>query len=187
MRVDVECGGAISAILDGNPFPGGLTKSQADTVLEAATWSANHAIRQGLEWLRGSQSVSIGQISTGQTNPEEPDYFLPFLYKKLVIAGLVKFVHSGNIAVEEESDDPMFTWKGKDSEFYSPSLDFLKKTYLAKRGQNSLTSKDGSVKIKPHGGLYDGIDLKVNEQVIDDKVDEVKETHFKMWVTFIEN
>ena len=37
MRVDVECGGSIRAILDGKPFPGGLTKDQADTVLEAAS------------------------------------------------------------------------------------------------------------------------------------------------------
>lgn len=37
MRVDVECGGSISAILDGKAFPGGLTKNQADTVLESAS------------------------------------------------------------------------------------------------------------------------------------------------------
>jgi hypothetical protein len=51
----------------------------------------------------------LGQISTGQTNPEEPDYFLPFLYKKLVGVGLVKFIQAGNISVEQEEDDPMFT------------------------------------------------------------------------------
>jgi hypothetical protein len=66
-------------------------------------------VRQGLDWLRGSQSVSMGQISTGQTNPEEPDYFLPFLYNKLAGVGLVKFFHTGNISVDEESEDPMFT------------------------------------------------------------------------------
>jgi hypothetical protein len=59
--------------------------------------------------ISGSQTVSLGQISTGQTNPEEPDYFLPFLYKKLVGVGLVKFLQAGNINVEEERDDPMFT------------------------------------------------------------------------------
>jgi len=37
----------------------------------------------------------------------------------------------------------------------------FKENYIAKRGQNSLTSRDGSVKIKPNGGLYDGVDLKV--------------------------
>ena len=51
MRVDVECGGSIRAILDGKKFPGNLTELQADTVLEAASWCANHALRQGLEWL----------------------------------------------------------------------------------------------------------------------------------------
>jgi hypothetical protein len=45
-------------------------------------------IMQGLDWLRGSASVSMGQISTGQTNPEEPDYFPTFLRNKLVGAGL---------------------------------------------------------------------------------------------------
>lgn len=109
MRVDAECGGSISAILSGREFPGGLTKEQADTVLESASWSANHALKQGLEWLRGSQSVSLGQVSTGQTNPEEPDYFLPFLYKNLVAVGLVKFIHSGNFSEELEDNDPMFT------------------------------------------------------------------------------
>lgn len=162
MRVDVECGNSIRAILDGNKFPGNLTELQADTVLEAASWCANHALRQGLEWLRGSQTVSLGQISTGQTNPEEPDYFLPFLYKKLVGVGLVKFIQAGNISVEEERDDPMFTWKGTDREFWPPSLDFLKKAYIAKKGQNSLTSRDNSIIIKVNGGLYDGVDLKAN-------------------------
>jgi len=161
MRVDVECGGSISAILDGRKFPGNLTQNQADTILEASSWCANHVLKQGLEWLRGSASVNIGQISTGQTNPEEPDYFLPFLYKKLEGAGLVKCIHAGNIGVEREDSDPMFTWKDTDSEFYPPSLDFLKKTYIAKRGQNSLTSRDGSVVIKPNGGLYDGVDISV--------------------------
>lgn len=28
--------------------------------------------------IRGSVSISLGQISVGQTNPEEPDYFPPF-------------------------------------------------------------------------------------------------------------
>ena len=37
----------------------------------------------------------------------------------------------------------------------------MKKTYIAKRGQNSLTSRDGSVVIKPNGGLYDGVDISV--------------------------
>ena len=123
MRVDVECGGSISAILDDKKFPGNLTQNQADTVLEASSWSANHALKQGLEWLRGSTRINIGQISTGQTNPEEPDYFLPFLYKKLVGAGLVKFVLAGNIKEESEDCDPMFTWKDTDREFWPPSLD----------------------------------------------------------------
>ena len=83
-RVDLECGGTIKAILDGKDFPGKLTKDQADTVWESAAWCANHMLKQGLDWLRGSTSVSLGQISAGQTNPEEPDYFPPFLYKKLV-------------------------------------------------------------------------------------------------------
>ena len=78
-RVDLECGGSISAILDGKKFPGNLTQDQADTVLEAASWCSNHAIKQGqTDFLRGSQSASMGQISIGQTNPEEPDYFPPF-------------------------------------------------------------------------------------------------------------
>ena len=47
MRVDVECGGTISSILDGEEFPGGLTKKQADTVLEAAAWCANQFLRRG--------------------------------------------------------------------------------------------------------------------------------------------
>jgi hypothetical protein len=49
MCVNVECGGSIVAILDGKKFPGNLTQSQADTVLEAAGWCANQALRQGLE------------------------------------------------------------------------------------------------------------------------------------------
>jgi hypothetical protein len=61
---------------------------QAETVREATAWCANHMIMQGLDWLRGSASVSMGQISTGQTNPEEPDYFPTFLRNKLVGAGL---------------------------------------------------------------------------------------------------
>jgi len=62
MRVDVECGGSISAILDGKAFPGGLTKNQADTVLESASWSANHALKQGLDFLRGSQGNLGGEV-----------------------------------------------------------------------------------------------------------------------------
>lgn len=49
MRVDLECGRTISAILDGKNFPGALTKDQTDTVLEAASWCANHAIKNGLD------------------------------------------------------------------------------------------------------------------------------------------
>jgi len=126
-RVNLESGGSIFNILAGKDFPGALTKDQADTVLEASSWCANHAIKQGqTDFLRGSQSVSMGQISTGQTNPEEPDYFPPFLIKKLVGAGLVKFFTTGNISEERDDTDPMFTWKGNDREFYPPSLDFLK-------------------------------------------------------------
>lgn len=116
-------------------------------------------IRQGLEWLRGSQSISLGQISTAQTNPDEPDYFPPFLRNKLVAVGLIKFIHAGNLPEQQYPLDPMWFWKGKDTEFYAPSLDFLKKTYLAKRGQNSLQSRDGSVEIKAAGGVYDGMDI----------------------------
>lgn len=35
----------------------------------------------------------------------------------------------------------------------------MKKAYIAKKGQNSLTSKDKSIDIKPNGGLYDGVDI----------------------------
>jgi len=57
-RIDTECGGTISAILDDHPFPGNLTKIQADTVLEAASWCANHALKQGLtDFLRGGPTA----------------------------------------------------------------------------------------------------------------------------------
>lgn len=161
-RVDLECGGTISSILADKEFPGALTKDQADTVLEAASWCANHAIKQGLtDFLRGSSSVSLGQVSTGQTNPEEPDYFPPFLRNKLVGAGLVKLIHTGNIPEEEDFLDPARYFRGKDEEFYPPSLDYLKSAYIAKQGHNSLQSLDKSIVIKPVGGVYDGVDLSV--------------------------
>ena len=114
----------------------------------------------------------MGQISTGQTNPEEPDYFPPFLRKKLVGVGLAKFIHTGNILEEQGFQDPMRYFRGKDTEFYPPTLDFLKKTYLAKRGQNSLVSQDKTVNIKPNGGVYDGIDLSVNTKFWNDRGSE---------------
>src|SRR5437762_367800 len=105
----------------------------------------------------------MGQISTGQTNPDEPDYFPPFLRNKLVGAGLIQFIHTGNLPEEKDLTDPARWFPGKDTEFFSPSLDFLKKTYLAKRGQNSLTSQDKSVAISPNGGVYDGVDLSIKD------------------------
>lgn len=48
----------------------------------------------------------MGQISAGQTNPEEPDYFPPFLYKKLVGVGLIKFFYTGNIETEQDNCEP---------------------------------------------------------------------------------
>lgn len=36
-----------NAGVDGKEFPGELTKNQADTVLEAASWCANHMMKQG--------------------------------------------------------------------------------------------------------------------------------------------
>jgi len=163
-RVDLESGGTILEILADKPFPGDLTKKQEEAVKESAAWCANHMIRQGLDWLRGSTSISLGSISTGQTNPDEPDYFPPFLKQKLVQAGLINFIHSANIRTEKEYED--FNKWGSEIDTINkiPSLDLLKRTYLAKRGQNSLTSKDGSMVIKPNGGLYDGVDLSVVEK-----------------------
>lgn len=161
-RVDLESGGTITAALAEKPFPGDLTQNQAETVKEAAAWCANHMLRQGLDWLRGSTSVSLGQISTGQTNPEEPDYFPLFLLKNLSGAGLVKFFQSSNIEEQREECDPARCWTGTDEEFYTPSLDFLAKSYIAKRGQGSLVSKNKSIDIKPAGGLYDGVNIAIS-------------------------
>lgn len=158
-RVDLESGGVILEILGNKPFPGDLTKIQEEAVRESAAWCANHMIRQGLDWLRGSVSISLGSISTGQTNPDEPDYFPPFLKQKLVQAGLINFIHSSNIRTERCYDDFNEFERDMDRCNKVPSLDFLKKNYIAKRGQNKLTSQDGSIVIKPNGGFYDGIDL----------------------------
>jgi len=105
-RVDLESGNTITKILGDKQFPSGLTKAQIDVVQEAAAWCANHMLKQGLEWLRGSASISLGQISTAQTNPEEPDYFPPFLRKKLVGVGLIQFIYAGNIPLERGDSDP---------------------------------------------------------------------------------
>lgn len=40
-------------------------------------------IMQGLDWLRGSASVSMGQISTGQTNPEDSKLLYSFSESKM--------------------------------------------------------------------------------------------------------
>jgi hypothetical protein len=61
-RVDLESGGTITGILAEKPFPGHLTKTQEEAVKEAVAWCANHMIRQGLEWLRGNQAVSLGSL-----------------------------------------------------------------------------------------------------------------------------
>ena len=68
--------------------------------------------------------------------------------------------------------------------FYPPSLDFLKKTSLAKRGQNSLTSSYGSIKIRPNGGLYDGVDISTvfNREKLEEitrKQEQLSEDHFQ--------
>lgn len=158
-RVDLECGGAISELLNKRPWPGDLTKDQQDAVEESVGWCANHMIKQGLEWLRGSQSVSLGQISTGQTNPEEPDYFLPFLRKKLVSAGLIKFVYANSVPERREYESFSDWARDTDDKNQIPSLDFLKKAYLMKSG---LHSKDGTITIQKEG-TYEGVDIGIRD------------------------
>lgn len=164
-RVDLESGGAITQILGKDNFPGKLTKLQSETVKEAVGWCANHMVRQGLEWLRGSQSVSLGAINTGQTNPEEPDYFLPpkaGLRNKLVQVGLLKFIQTANIPTKDNYG--FDEWKEETDRINNyATRDFLKMAYLAKKGQNSLVSKDKTVTVRPSGGLYDGIDLSIED------------------------
>jgi hypothetical protein len=106
----------------------------------------------------------MGQISTEQTNPEEPDYFPPFIRKKLVTAGLIKFVYANSIPEQRESGD----FINQDPEqVFLPSKEFLKRAYLAKKGQNSLVSQDGTITVRPSGGLYDGVDLSIRELLLE--------------------
>lgn len=82
-RVDVECGGIITQTIGDKEFPYGLTKLQANVALEAAAWCANQFLTRGGNWDRGSGSINRGQTSASQSNPDEPDYFPPFLRDKL--------------------------------------------------------------------------------------------------------
>ena len=104
----------------------------------------------------------MGQISTGQTNPDEPDYFPPFLRQKLLQVNLIAFFHTSNLKETREED--FNSWKHRTDNINNiPSLDFLNKAYISKKGQNRLVSKETSVEIKPSGGLYDGVDLSVKK------------------------
>lgn len=101
-RVSIESGHAIKDAL-GDMFPDSLPAQQAESVKEMAAWSANHYLKQGLEWLKGSQSVSLGPITTGQTNPEEPDYLPPFIQKELVSLGLMRNILTSNLKTEPDT------------------------------------------------------------------------------------
>jgi hypothetical protein len=85
----------------------------------------------------------MGAISTGQTNPDEPDYFPPFLYQKLIQVGLVAHIQTTNLP-EERGYRSFNDWaRDTDNINKVPSLDYLKKAYIAKKGVNALVSKDG--------------------------------------------
>jgi len=150
-RVNLESGGTISGILDGKEFPHGLTREQENTVKEAVGWCANHMLKQGQEWLRGSYSISMGQMSTSQTNESEPDYFPQWIKAMLVQAGLIKNIQTGSIPTEQSYDD-FNDWAQKvEATNQLASRDFLAKAYIAKKGKNSLVSKDGTITIRPSG------------------------------------
>ncbi len=70
--------------------------------------------------------------------------------KKLVTAGLIKFVYANSIPEQRESGE----FINQDPEqVFLPSKDFLKRAYLAKKGQNSLVSQDGKITVRPSGGF----------------------------------
>lgn len=176
-RVNLECDNILDDIIADKGFPHGLTKKQEITVLEAAAWCANHMLKQGQEWLKGSGSISMGQVNLGQTNPDKPDYFLPFLRVKLAQTGLYNKILSSNIAEEKDYQDPMFWFKGKDEEFYPATIDYVNRDFIAKRGHGRLKSKDSSVKIEieADGEFYGGVNLSVNSENLDKKVEEANE------------
>jgi hypothetical protein len=165
-RVSKESGHVIRDSLGEKPFPGDLTKKQRESVVEMASWSANHMVKQGLDWIRGSQSVSLGQISTGQTNPEQPDYLPPFIHEELVSVGLMRNIQTSSLEVEDDSDfgDSI----NCDPEKVNPvTWDDMKRMYLSKKGGNSVTSTDGTISVKPSGGVYGGIDLRISKLLLD--------------------
>lgn len=74
----------------------------------------------------------MGNINVGQTNPDEPDYFPPFLRNKLVQVGLIKFIHTGNVSQDRNND--WNEWKDEtDSINQYASLDFLNKATLQRK------------------------------------------------------
>lgn len=51
-----------------------LEKRQQHLVKQAVVFYTDHFLTYGMDWLRGSSSISLGMASVSQTQPTEPDY-----------------------------------------------------------------------------------------------------------------
>ena len=82
----------------------------------------------------------------------------------------------GSLREEQEGCEKERCWRGTDEEFYASSLGFFKKKNIAKRGQNRLQSKDGTINVSAEGGVYDGIDISVDTKKIAEYLKETDST-----------
>lgn len=143
-RISLETGHLVRDALGEDGFPGSLTKKQAEAVKETAAWSANHMLKQNLDWVRGSRSISLGQISTGVTHPDEPDYLIPWVVTELVSVGLRSNIIATNLKEEETRDNLL---NRDPNDVFLPTWDALEKIYVRKRGQGSESLKAGIIQL----------------------------------------
>lgn len=156
IRVDTLSAGIITSTSFDTITPEAQTK-----VKLAACFLAQYYLTGGYTWLRGSTSISAGQINISQSMPDEPDYLLPQILPLLQInqenlyKPTVSFKKEFGVANYDDSftDTPgytMLTWEDALKTFLKP---------------NNVWSRDASVIIKLVKNLKTSepaIDLSVN-------------------------
>lgn len=171
IRVDTLSAGIITS----SNFDTLSTEAQTKVKL-AACFLAQYYLTGGYTWLRGSTSISAGQINISQSMPDEPDYLLPQILPLLQInqenlyKPTVSFKKEFGVANYDDSfiDTPgytMLTWEDALKTFLKP---------------NNVWSKDASVIIKLVKNLETSepaIDLSVDVSSVNKYYQDNTTTH----------
>lgn len=82
-----------------------IEKRQEMLVKQAVVFYTDHFLTYGMEWLRGSSSISLGMASVSQSQPTEPDYVPQPVLDCLAIAEFYNVALVGTWGAPKTSDE----------------------------------------------------------------------------------